>query len=250
MQMYQYSGTMKLTAILLLIVFLYGCKKEITVSGDAAYVSFMNAVAGVQPLSVYIDTAFIVRVPYQTSYRNVQLNLRLGFVSIRDSARSKILLNMPVQEFENNTSSTIIIFDTLRAIDSTVKAIRLSDDLTLAPNGFVKVRFINAAPLMSPVDVTFVRTSITPFDSLTFSSQSYIGNGANVQSLSAFNNIPIGAYTLKIKKAGTQDTIMNTVKLTVSNLAGVAGISGISTFYLTGGVRGKRLEVGSLRHYP
>jgi len=242
---------MKLIAIILTLFILMGCKKESTTLEEEAFVSFINTVPGIlQPLSVIIDTNFIERITYRASLRNIQLTPGAVRVSILDSARTKTFLNLTAQEFTNNTSTTIIIYDTLKLIDSTVKAIRLSDDLTLAPSGFVKVRFIHAAPSTSRVDVTFLRTSVTPFDSLTVAMQSYIGNAPDIVALSTFQNIPLGAYTVKIKAAGTQDTLMNTTKLTVANLAGFAGISGISTMYLTGGVQNQPLQVGLFRHYP
>lgn len=217
---------------------------------ESAFVSVINTVAGIQPISLFVDTGFQFRLPYRAAYRNLQLTPVPHSVIIKDSGRVNTFLSISALAFFKNTTSTIVVYDTLLRVDLTVRAIRLSDDLTLAPSGSVKVRFIHAAPLTIPVDVTFVRTSVMPYDSVTLSSQPYIGKVNNVETLSAFTIIPIGNYTLKIKSAGTQDTLLNTVKLSVSNLAGSAGISGITTFYLTGGVRGEGLQVGLFRHYP
>lgn len=239
----------RLVVVFAVALFFAGCKKDLTSENEEAFVSFINAVPSV-PLSIYVDTVFAFRIPPGTFTRNLPVTVGQHVVSIRDSGRIKTLLTILSQEFTRNTSSTIVVYDTLNPVDSTVKAIRLSDDLNLAPNGFVKIRFLHAAPRTNPVDVTFLRTSVSPPDSITFSSRTYIGSALNVQALSAFNDLPIGNYTLKIKSAGTQDTILNTIKLSVSNLAGSAGISGISTFYLTGGAQNRPLQVGLFRHYP
>lgn len=235
--------------ILMVVVIGLGCEKEEHMADEVSFVSVVNA-APDPTIALYIDSLFHLRISYRASTRNIQLSPGSHILSLRDSARTKTFLALPPYEFANGETSTIVVYDSLHPVDSTVKAIRLSDDLTLAPPGFVKVRFIHAALRTGPVDVTFLRTSVTPFDSLTFPQQRYIGSAPNFAALSAFNSIPMGAYTLKIKAAGTQDTIMNTLKLSVSNLAGVAGISGITTFYLTGGVQMYPLEVGLFRHYP
>ncbi|MEO6582921.1 MAG: DUF4397 domain-containing protein [Ferruginibacter sp.] len=239
----------RLITILLMLSFLPGCKKEVVADDDISFISFINTVPGVGTISVYFDTTYQFRVPYQGSYRNGQLSEGPHIISIKDSAKVKTFANLPFQDFFAGKSSTIIAYDTLHPLDSTIKAIRLTDDLTLAPSGYVKVRFIHAAFTPS-VDITFLRTNTTPADSLTFSMQSYVGLSPNDPILSAFKNIPIGTYSLKIKRAGTQETIMNNTMLSVSNLAGVAGISGISTIYFSGGAQGKPLSIGLLRHYP
>jgi len=239
----------KLIGISIIVLIAFSCKKEEVFEDEIGFVSVVNAVPN-SPLAVYIDTAFQVSIPNRASTRNLQVSPGSHNISVRDSARIKTLLALPSQEFVNGKSTTIIAYDTLHPIDSTIKVIRLTDDLTLAPSGFVKVRFIHAAPRTPSVDITFLRTSVTPPDSLTFPMQSYIGFVPNDPALSAFNIIPIGDYTLKIKMAGTQDTIMNTTKLSVANLAGFAGISGITTLYLGGGAQSQPLSIGSLRHYP
>lgn len=241
----------KVMGVVLIILFFTSCKKDPVPVEEAAFVSFINTVAGLsQQPSIFIDTAFQFRIPYRATYRNLKITPGPHMISIRDSSRIKTFVSFAAGEFIDQTTSTIIVYDTLHPIDSTVRAIRLSDDLGLPPAGFVKVRFIHAAPLTNPVDVTFLRTNVTPFDSITFPSQKYIGITTNVQSLSAFNDLPLGNYILKIKSAGNQDTIMNTIRLSISNLAGTAGISGITTFYLTGGAQGQPLQVGLFRHYP
>ncbi len=239
----------KVSGILIICVMLLGCKKEDLLTKETGFISVINAVPGA-PLAVFIDTAFQVRIPYRAASRNLQLIPGPHIISITDSVRLKTYLALSSIDFAKDETSTLIVYDTLHPVDSTVKAIRLTDDLTLAPPGFVKVRFIHAAPQLAPVDVTFLRTGVTTVDSLTFSMQTFIGNSPNIPALSAFNTIPIGAYTLKVKAAGTQDTVMNTLKLSVSNLAGVAGISGITTFYLTGNAQGQPLEINRFRHYP
>lgn len=240
----------RLAEFLMILVIFSACKKEDVINEDASFVSVINTVAGEEPLSLSVDTGFRFRLPYRASYRNLPITPGSHIISIEDSGRTKTFLTLSPQEYIPNTSSTIVLYETLHPVDSTVRGIRLSDDLTLAPNGFVKVRFIHAAPLLVPVDVTFLRTNQTPMDSFTLSSQRFIGTVMNMEALSAFNNIPLGNYTLKVKSAGTQDTLLNTVRLSVSNLAGAGGITGITTFYLSGGVRGEALQVGSFRHYP
>lgn len=239
----------KLLLILSYIAIVSGCKKEEIINVDESFVSVINASPKTN-LAIFVDTMLQVRVPFRSSIRNISFNTGSHIISFTDSAVRKTFLAMPAQEFIKDETSTNVVYDTLHPVDSTVRAIRLSDDLSLPPAGFVKVRFIHAAPLTLPVDVTFLRTSVTPVDSITFAQQIFIGNAQSASSISAFSNIPIGAYTMKVKATGTQDTIMNTLKLSISNLAGVAGISGITTFYLTGNAQGEPLRVNLFRHYP
>jgi len=93
------------------------------------------------------------------------------------------------------------------------------------------------------VDLTLVRTSVTPNDSVTLTNRSYIGASPTISALEPFASIPQGAYTLKVKLAGTQ-----TVALT-ANLASLNVANGIFTLFAAGTTQGQALTANAVRHY-
>jgi hypothetical protein len=147
--------------------------------------------------------------------------------------------------FERGKAYSFFAYDTTTSNTGVAKVLRLKDDLTLptAPN--THVRFLHLAPNAPAVDVTLVRTNVTPNDSVTISNRSYVGATPNEDALSAFSPIPGGTYTAKVKLAGTQ-----TVVLTAALPAAISLASGrIVTLFATGTAKGRALAVGGFRHY-
>jgi hypothetical protein len=124
-----------------------------------------------------------------------------------------------------------------------LRAVQLTDDLTVPSDTTVHVRFLHLAPLAPAVDITLVRTS-PKLDSVTIRNRAYIGATPNASALSAFTPIPGGtAYTLKVKAAGTQ-TVVATFSL------GTALTSRrIVTLVATGTARGQALRAMALVHF-
>jgi len=88
----------------------------------------------------------------------------------------------------------------------TLRAVQLTDDLTVPSGTNVHVRFLHLAPLAPAVDITLLRTSPST-DSVTLTNRSYLGATPNATALSAFAPIPGGTYTIRVKLPGTQTVV-------------------------------------------
>jgi hypothetical protein len=121
---------------------------------------------------------------------------------------------------------------------------RLTDDLTLPAAGRSHVRLVHAAQNAPAVDVTLVRTSATPLDSVTITNRSYIGSNpteATVTASSTFTSIPAGNYSIRIKLAGTQTLARNPQAVTIAN-------GGLYTLVAVGTARNIALQAVSFRN--
>lgn len=240
---------------LIIAVMLASCGKTIEYSNDFSTATFINASPGSPALSVLVDsinqtgTALVYRAAsnplnIQTGTRNILL--RTSNPLVPGAFLYPVILSS--QTFTSNSASTFINYDTL-ATSGSFKTIRLSDDLSAAPNGFIKVRYIPVAINAAASDITFLRTSVTVPDSVTISNQSYIGanpTSAQIETLSKFIQLPAGNYTIKQKMAGTQTVIATATLSTV-----FGGTSrGAFTVYSTGGVLSLPLAISTFRHYP
>lgn len=243
---------------ILFSVFLAGmaasCGKENVYSNDFSSVVFINASPGSPAVTVFIDTIpqVLAGIAYRSTsdYRSVQPGGRLlefktttNFVTTKRGGAES-------ENFIANTASSYFLYDTLTASIQNFRILRLTDDLTVPAKGFSNVRFIPLAMKAPQVDVTFLRTSVTPNDSITFANKAYVGDAPSadaLKTLSAFTPVPLGTYTVKLKAAGTQN-ILATSASTV--LSGTTGLTGIFTFYSVGTAVGQPLAVSSFRHYP
>jgi hypothetical protein len=246
----------KIISIVLLAVVIVSCGKENQYSNDFAAVAFVNAspAAPVAGFTVFVDTiAQGATIAYRSTTGSgtgsVYLSVRPGTrnIELRNVVNFQTVkyMEMPETTFETNTASTFFIYDTLSAANQKLKALRLSDDLSLPATGSVKVRFVPLAVNAAPMDVTFLRTSVTPNDSITLTNRSYVGANPNVSTLSAFTTIPLGTYTIKLKPTGTQ-TVSATAAATLN---GGTGFYGIYSVYSTGTARGLPLAVSVVNHY-
>ena len=214
---------------------------------------FINASPGVsgslpQPgLHVFIDT-------FQKSSSVIAYRGGSGYISASPGSRKVQLrssvdlktnfIDLGAETFTSNKASTYFIYDTLSAANQKLKTLRLDDNLTLPDAGFVNFRFLNAAVNSAPLDVTFLRTSVTPNDSVTVTNQPYIGASPNAANFSSFNKkLPLGVYTIKLKATGTQTVLVTPATLTLSPY------STIHTFFTTGTAVGLPLSFASVRHY-
>jgi hypothetical protein len=67
-------------------------------------------------------------------------------------------VTLPGENFADNTTSTFITYDVLTTPTSTLKSVRLSDDLTTPKQGFIKVRYLPLANGVASSDITLLRT--------------------------------------------------------------------------------------------
>jgi hypothetical protein len=161
------------------------------------------------------------------------------------------MTNVASNTFSYNVgqANTVIIYDTLTVgtggvLSGSLRMARLNDDLTLPAAGRTHVRFVHAAQNAPAVDVTLLRTSVTPNDSVTVSNRPYIGSSpsdAVINASSTFSSLPAGTYSVRIKIAGTQ-----TLARTPQNFALLNG--GIYTMVAVGTARGVALQALNFRN--
>lgn len=145
-----------------------------------------------------------------------------------------------------NDAYTFISYDSL-STSNTVKSVLLKDDLTVPHVDSAKVRFWLLAPAfpsasVHSADVTYVRTSVTPNDSVTLSNRTYPGANPAAPNLQDFTTIPSGTYTIKFKQVGTQTVITQATGVAVARRR-------IISHSIIGGVNGRSLAIGSVTYF-
>jgi hypothetical protein len=159
--------------------------------------------------------------------------------------RNVVYASLPSQQIDLAKAFTYIIYDTMVKPNRDLKVLKLTDDLSGMKQKIAKIRFLNLAVRSTPVDVTFLRTNVTPNDSVTISNVSYIGGSPNAADLSLFKTeIPVGVYTIKLKSAGTQTLQGATLALNTSTTYNGA----FYTVYCTGTAGRQAISLGSMRH--
>ena len=229
---------------------LFGCGKENPVTPVYSSVLFVNA-------AVTAPTA-----PGNNLYLNdslywsiIQYNTNTGYLGVTPGThifkvKQEVLPpNAPVTiatdasaTFDANRTYTLVAYDSLDAAN-TINLMRLNDDLTVPDVNSGKVRFWSLAPnYPSPVDVTYLRTSATPADSVTISNRVFPGSNPNPADHEGFTTVPSGTYTIRVKLAGTQTVVTSISGVTV-------GRRKIYSHYLTGTAQGRPLAFGQVIHF-
>ncbi len=233
------------------------CEKDpITLIGDAnSAVAFMYAAPGAPTSDIVIDGLVSngsrrltygitslgggggnggVYIPIVNGSRNIKISTDSGKTSLIDTR----------YQFDANKSHTVAVYDTLLASGTpALRAVQLSDDLSVPLGANVHVRFLHLAPLAPTVDITLLRTAPS-LDSVTLTSRTFLGASPNAATLSAFTPIPGGtAYTLRVKLAGTQTLV------TAINLGATLTSGRIVTLAAIGTARGTALNAMTLRHF-
>jgi hypothetical protein len=228
-----------------------GCGKVIEYStnfGSATFINASTSLTGVIPRPgaiVFIDTVPKITslIPYRgaSGYLGIEPGARRVELRTNTTPSTSILLLSDKENFEINKANTYVLYDTISASNS-LKVLKLDDDLVIPSPGNIKVRFLHLANNAPAVDVTLLRTSVTPNDSVTINNQSYVANNSGISALSAFITIPQGTYTARVKLAGTQ-----TVALSAS-LAAFNSTNGIFTVFAAGTTGGQALTANVFRH--
>lgn len=232
-----------------------GCGKANVYTNDsfspAIFINASPGVSGALPqagLHVFIDTfqKSASTIAYRGGSGYISSSPGLRSVQVRSSLNLKTnFIDLAAETFTSNQATTYFIYDTLSGANQKLRTLRLIDNLTLPDAGFVNFRFLNAAVNAAPIDITFLRTSVTPNDSVTVTNQPYIGQTPVAATFSPFSRkLPLGSYTIKLKTAGTQNVL---VTPTIINLS---PFSSIYTFFATGTAVGLPLSLGAIRHYP
>ena len=188
----------------------------------------------------YLGTSFGPYLPVLSGTKTI--NIRRG-----TTAASSLYVN----SFENNFAPAGIysyfVYDTTTSATGQAKVLKLTDDLTLPATTNSKVRFLHLAPNAPAVDITLVRTSVTPNDSVTISNKAYVGATPNETALAEFISVPRGVYTAKVKLAGTQ-TVATTVAADLSRGFDITQ-GGIFSLYASGTAKGRPLVARLIRHF-
>ena len=239
------------------------CEKqalELTAQSSAS-VAFIHAAPTPPPIAPAVAPAVDILIDNllsngsrRLSYSLVSASGGLGnggaYMSITPGSRSiKISPDSGRNNFINATlqfdalkAYTVVAYDTLASTGAqTLRAVQLTDDLTVPTGTNVHVRFLHLAPLAPAVDITLVRTS--PLDSVTISNKAYIGSTPNAAALSAFTPIPGGTYTLKVKLPGTQTLVASFSLSTTLSSGRIVTLAAIGT------ARGQALSAMALRHF-
>lgn len=240
------------------IISVLGCGKSNEYSPESSAAMFVNAAPGATTIfNVLVDnvnqTTNSILFKANSAYLNILPGPRSVVVQSNNVAFPVNFSNLSNENFTNNTASTFFIYDTLLIQNGTLRTLRLIDNLSNAKDGFIKIRFIPLAPNANVSDVTFLRTSVTPNDSITIPNIAYVGNNPSVsglETLSKYTEIPGGIYTIKTKNAGTQ---VVTATATSANLPIVlfGGVyKGTFTYYSNGTAKGFPLAINGFRQYP
>jgi hypothetical protein len=248
---------LKLNTLLIATTLLaMSCKKEALelTAQSSATVAFIHAAPGAPAVDILVDdllsngsrrlTYGLVSAGGGTGNGGAYMPITPGSRSIKvspDSGKTNVI-NANLQ-FDALKAYTVVAYDTLAASGTpTLRAVQLTDDLTVPSGTNVHVRFLHLAPLAPAVDLTLVRNAATP-DSVTLTNRTYLGASPNATSLSAFTPIPGGSYILRVKLAGTQ-TVVAAFSLGTTLTSGR-----IITLAAIGTARGQALSAMALRHY-
>lgn len=236
-----------------LIAALAGCGKSEPVSpqyGSLLYLNASPAPLTARLSSLYLDdrqySNGLVAYTQSTGYLGVLPGTHTLSVRQDDGTASTTAPVIASQsaDFAVNDAFTMISYDSL-STGNTVRLLKVRDTLTVPDVNSASVRFWQLSPAFPSatvrnVDVTYLRTSVTPNDSITFLNRNF--PGATVSGdFGTFKVIPVGTYTIKIKSAGTQTVL--------ANVAFTPGRRKIYTHYLTGAAAGRPLFFGQVNNF-
>lgn len=232
------------------------CKKAFEQPADWSSVAVIQAspvstTAPTDTLHVFIDTMRYnsTGLMYNTNSTYLPVLAGTRIVDIRRGANNTAAnyISTFTHTFERGKIYSFFLYDTTTSSTGQARVLRLTDDLTLPTANMSNVRFLNLAPRSTPVDVTLLRTSVTPNDSITISNSSYVGAAPSESALAPFTAVPRGTYTAKVKTAGTQSVLTSS---TVTLTTGASVTEGrIVTLYLTGTAKGRPLVLSTFRNY-
>lgn len=231
------------------VVLLTQCKPYEIPFEKFASIAVTHTSPGTPGMDVLVDgkVTSIARINYNGSTRtnlagiSVYLPVLVGsrtIVMSNDSAKTNIFSTS--KEYSEGKIHSIYAYDTL--LNGKVRFMTLNDDLTLPSGTNAKVRFLNLAPLQASVDVTFLRTSAAPMDSVTLSNFAYAGASPNTALLEKFTSLPGGSYTIKLKNAGTQTVVLSATSTMLTP-------GRITTVFASGTAKGQPLTINGINNF-
>lgn len=238
------------------------CKEEFKQPASLAsfaviHASPVSATAPTDTLHVFIEDGRLTPAPgilYLANSVGPYLSTFSGSktVNIRRKAdpASDLYVTPFTHDFEAGGTGiySFFVYDTTTSATGQAKVLRLKDDLTLPATTDAKVRFLHLAPNAPAVDVTLLRTSVTPNDSVTITNKSYVGATPDAVALAAFQSVPKGVYSVKFKLAGTQTLALPAFAADMSRGTDITQ-GGIFSIFASGTAKGRPLVGRLLRHY-
>ncbi len=232
------------------VVLLTQCKPYEVPFERFGSVAVTHSSPGTGTIDVLVDgkVTSISRIAYNVTSRtnlagqSVYLPVLVGSRAISISPdTAKTTFTQLTNDFAAGDIRSIYMYDTL--LNGKTRSMILKDDLTLPTGTNAKVRFLNLAPMLAPVDVTLLRTSASPMDSVTISNVAYAGASPNTAVLEVFRSIPGGSYTIKLKNAGTQTVVLSASTTTMLT----AGR--ITTVFASGSVKSVPLAINTINNF-
>jgi hypothetical protein len=237
----------KLIGALLIGVTIMSCGKENEYSTNFGTAAVVNASPGTPTFHVFDDT--VRKTSSALAYGGSS-----GYLSFPPDQMRKFRLvnsanlttNFATRDvtFPYGKPATMFAYDTLGS-GGTIRMVSLMDDLSVPAAGSAKVRFIHLAVNAPAVDVTLLRTSATPMDSVTITNRAYIGaspSEAAVTQAQTFATIPSGTYSIRVKLAGTQTLARTPQSIAIAS-------TGIYSLFAQGTAQGQALAAGAFRNF-
>lgn len=185
----QFSG---LRAALAGAVLLLGGCQSVTGTKPLTLVRVIDASSNAPAVDVSIGGTVIAGNVGANSVTNyAYLTPQQGTVNVNASGTSK-LLDQTSGSFLDNQQHSVFLTDTGSGFSTTV----LTDQSSGPPAGYVSVRFLDQASIEASLDVYFVP------DKASFKKYKPVLTGLTPATISAYLNIPLGAYDLVLVPTG------------------------------------------------
>src|SRR2546423_9900660 len=183
-------------------VFLLGCGGG--GGADKTNLRIMNATPDQSSITVLLDgTSFGSSITYGSANSYAETKAGSRHLQVEPASSTSVFLDQTVS-LAGGTSSTAIIANT----SSTSSAIMLTDDnIASTTTGNIKLRIVNAAPALGPVDV-YVLPSGTSINNATPAITSL-----SFESSSDYLNLAAGSYSIVFTPHGSLFAFFNTCDL-------------------------------------
>jgi hypothetical protein len=247
----------KIFSILIIAVFLFtSCKKN---TEQNVFASMVLINASPTPTTFPAVEIFVDTISSRYSVGTIAYLANSTYLGVAPGSRRIAVKTIPTgtpasstvvenssDVFNGGEVYSYFMYDTLVA--GKLKSFRVKDDLTVPTGLTTKVRFFHLAPNQGAIDVTLVRTSVTPNDSVTISNRSYVGASpaqSQLDTWATFQTIPANGgntnYTIKIKQAGTQNVLLSANTTFNANR--------ITTLFASGTTTGRPLTLAVHRNF-
>jgi len=177
-------------------------------SSGSTQIRMMNAVPDQSDLALLVDgTSLASSVAYGTSTGYMKVSSGSRHVQIEPSGATNVIIDQNIT-IASGTDTTIIAenFST-----NPSSALVLTDDNSAPSSGDFKLRIVNAAPSLGPVDV-YVVVPGTDLNTVSATvSNIAFGSSTGYQSLSA------GAYEIELTNVGEKFPVIDTGSQTFSS---------------------------------